>query len=151
MFTTESTESTENGEQGLNEISGSIIGAAIEVHRQLGPGLLTSAYAACLSYELTARGHGVETQKPLPVVYKGTPIDCMYRLDMIVDERVLVEIKAVEHLLPIHQAQILSYLKLSQLPLGLLINFHGATLKEGVRRFRVLPSHSTLSVHAMPL
>ncbi len=145
MITTESTESTEDGGEGLNRISGAIIGAAIEVHRQLGPGLLGSAYEACLEHELTAGGHDVERQKSLPVVYKGTPIDCSYRLDMIVDGQVLVEIKAVEGLLPVHQAQILSYLKLSGLPLGLLINFHGATLREGVRRFRSLQSTSATS------
>ena len=146
MFTTESTEGTEDGREGLNGISGAIIGATIEVHRQLGPGLLESAYEACLEHELTARGHGVERQKSLPVVYKGTPIDCMYRLDMVVDEQVLVEIKAVEKFPPVHQAQILSYLKLSGLPLGLLINFHGATLKAGLRRFRSLQPNSLSSV-----
>ena len=150
MFTTESTEGTEDGENELNRISRAVIGAAIEVHRQLGPGLLESAYEACLEFELTAQGHGVEKQKPLPVTYKGTPIDCLYRLDLVVGGLVVVEIKAVENLLPVHQAQILSYLKLSGLPLGLLINFHGATLKEGVRRFRSLQPFSVSSASSVP-
>ena len=145
-FTTEGTEDTEDGGKGLNGISGSIIGAAIEVHRQLGPGLLEGAYEACLGYELIARGHAIDRQKPLPIIYKGVSVDCAYRLDMVVDEQVIVEIKAVEHLLPIHQAQILSYLQLSGLPLGLLINFNGATLKQGVRRFRPFQPLSVSSV-----
>ena len=145
-FTTEGTEDTEGGGEGLNGISGSIIGAAIEVHRQLGPGMLESAYQACLEFELTARGHSVERQKPLPVVYKGVAIDCAYRLDLVVDEQVIVEVKAIEHLLPIHQAQIISYLRLSGLHLGLLINFNGATLRQGVRRFHPFQSASVSSV-----
>ncbi len=145
-FTTEGTGDTEGGEEGLNGISGSIIGAAIEVHKYLGPGMLESAYEACLEYELIVRGHIVERQKPLPVVYKGVPIDCAYRLDLVVDEQVIVEVKAVEHVLPIHQAQILSYLRLSGLHLGLLINFNGATLRQGVRRFRPFQSFSVSSV-----
>ena len=145
-FTTEGTEDTEGGGEGLNGISGSIIGAAIEVHRQLGPGMLESAYQACLEFELTARGHSVERQKPLPVVYKGVAIDCAYRLDLVVDEQELVEVKAIEHLLPIHQAQIISYLRLSGLHLGLLINFNGATLRQGVRRFHPFQSASVSSV-----
>ncbi|HEY5282946.1 MAG TPA: GxxExxY protein [Polyangia bacterium] len=142
MSTTEGTECTEDREGGLNLISGAVIGAAIEVHRHLGPGLLESAYESCLAFELMARGHAVEKQKPLPITYRGTPIDCLYRHDLVVCGLVVVEIKAVENLLPVHQAQILSYLKLSGLPLGLLINFHGTTLKEGVSRFR---SHQPLS------
>jgi GxxExxY protein len=145
-FTTEGTEDTEAGGKGLNGISGSIIGAAIEVHRQLGPGLLEGAYEACLGYELIARGHAIDRQKPLPTIYKGVSVDCAYRLDMVVDQQVIVEIKAVEHLLPIHQAQILSYLRLSGLPLGLLINFNGATLRQGVRRFRPFQPLSVSSV-----
>jgi GxxExxY protein len=141
IFTTESAEGTESRqrEEGLSRISGLVIGAAIEVHRTLGPGLLESAYEACLAYELSARRLGVERQRTLPVVYKGAEIDCLYRLDMIVEGSVLVEIKAVEHLLPVHEAQILSYLRLSGLPLGLLINFHCATLRQGIRRFCNFP------------
>ena len=145
-FTTEGTEDTEGGGKGLNGISESIIGAAIEVHKYLGPGMLESAYEACLEYELIARGYTVERQRPVPVIYKGVPIDCAYRLDLAVDERVLVEVKAVEHLLPVHQAQILSYLRLSGLPLRLLINFNGATLRQGVRRFRPFQPLSVSSV-----
>jgi GxxExxY protein len=146
FFTTEGTEDTETGQKGLSGISGSIIGAAIEVHRYLGPGMLESAYEACLEYELAARGHTTERQKPLPIVYKGVPIDCAYRLDLVVDEQVIVEVKAIEHLLPVHQAQVLSYLRLSGLPLGLLINFNGATLRQGVHRFRAFQSVSVSSV-----
>jgi GxxExxY protein len=108
--------------------------------------MLESAYEACLEYELAARGHTTERQKPLPIVYKGVPIDCAYRLDLVVDEQVIVEVKAIEHLLPVHQAQVLSYLRLSGLPLGLLINFNGATLRQGVHRFRAFQSVSVSSV-----
>ena len=141
MVTRESTEREEEGtEEGLNAISGTIIGAAIQVHRALGPGLLESAYQACLEREVVERGHRVERQRSFPIVYKGTMIRQVYRPDMVVDSRVLVEIKAVAHLLPVHEAQILSYLRLASLPLGLLINFHHATLKAGIRRFRFSPS-----------
>jgi GxxExxY protein len=145
-FTTESTEDTKVGGEGVNGISRSIIDAAIEVHKYLGPGMLESAYEACLECELIAGGHVVERQKPLPIVYKGVSIDCAYHLDLVVDGQVIVELKAVEQLLPIHQAQILSYLRLSGLPLGLLINFNGATLRQGVRRFRPFQSLSVSSV-----
>jgi GxxExxY protein len=154
IFTTESAESAERPgrearaekeEDGLRRLSGAVLGAAIEVHRTLGPGLLESAYEACLAYELTGRGLAVEQQLSLPVLYKGVELDCLYRLDMVVEARVLLEIKAVERILPVHQAQILSYLRLSRLPLGLLINFHCATLKEGVRRFRSSHSHPSPS------
>jgi GxxExxY protein len=145
-FTTEGTEDTEGGGEGVNGISGSIVGAAIEVHKCLGPGLLEGTYEACLEYELIARGHSIERQKPLPIVYKGVSINCAYRMDLVVDEQVIVEVKAVEHLFPIHQAQILTYLRLSGLPLGLLINFNGATLRQGVRRFRPFQSLSVSSV-----
>jgi GxxExxY protein len=157
IFTTESAESAERPgreevtareEEGLRRVSGAIIGAAIEVHRTLGPGLLESAYEACLAYELTGRDLTVERQRSLLVVYKDVQLDCLYRLDLVVEGRVLLEIKAVERLLPVHQAQILSYLRLSRLPLGLLVNFHCATLKQGVRRFRNSqsnPSPSALS------
>lgn len=145
---TEGTEEEEDG-GGLNGLSGAIIGAAIEVHRQLGPGMLESAYEACLQFELIAAGHSIEKQKALPVTYKGSALDCVFRLDMVVDGKVLVELKSVERLLPVHRAQTLSYLRLSGLPLALLINFYGPTLKEGVRRFRALPSTSA-SVSSVP-
>jgi len=140
------TEDTDVGGEGADGISRSIVGAAIEVHKSLGPGMLESAYQACLECELIARGHVVERQKALPIVYKGVPIDCAYRMDLVVDGQVLVEIKAIEQLLPIHQTQILSYLRLSGLPLGLLINFNGATLRQGVRCFRPLQSLCVSSV-----
>jgi len=118
----------------LNRITESIIGAAIEVHRALRPGLLESAYEACLAFELVERGLKVEQQKPLPVVYRDVRLDCGYRLDLLVEEKVIVEIKAVDRLAPIHQAQLLSYLRLSGCKVGLLINFNVKVLKDGIRR-----------------
>ena len=115
-------------------VSGIIIGAAIDVHRALGPGLLESAYEACLAYELVERGMQVERQKELPVTYKEVNLDVGYRLDLVVNGVVVVELKAVNRLAPIHQAQLLSYLKLSGLKLGLLINFNETVLKNGIRR-----------------
>lgn|SRR5579883_1008346 len=117
-----------------NEISESVIGACIEIHRCLGPGLLESAYEECLCHELSARGIPFERQKPLPVIYKSVKLDCGYRLDLVVAETLIVELKAVESLLPIHEAQLLTYLKLANLPLGLLINFHVPVLKQGLKR-----------------
>ena len=125
---------SENITNNLNQLSGSIITAAINVHRQLGPGLLESAYEACLVYELSLQSLKVEQQKPLPVKYKTVELDCAYRLDLLVNNSVIVEIKAVEKLLPIHSAQLLSYLKLSNCPLGLLINFNSVLLKDGLKR-----------------
>lgn len=118
----------------LNRITEQIIMSAIEVHRALGPGLLESAYEACLVYELAQQGHHVEQQKPLPVIYKGVQLDAGYRLDLLVDGLVIVELKAVEQLLPIHEAQLLPYLKLSGCRVGLLINFNVLVLKQGIRR-----------------
>lgn len=118
----------------LNEVSKAVIAAAIEVHRALGPGLLESAYEACLAYELAERGLSVERQKPLPVVYRKVKLECGYRLDPLVEESVIVEIKAVDQLAPIHQAQLLSYLKPTGHKLGLLINFHVKFLRDGICR-----------------
>jgi len=118
----------------LNKLTEAIIGAAIAVHQELGPGLLESAYEACLAYELGERGLPVECQKPLPVVYKQVKLNCGYRIDLLVDDKVVVELKAVEKLLPIHEAQLLSYLKIAGRKVGLLINFHVELLKNGVRR-----------------
>ena len=118
----------------INDLTNQIIGAAIAVHRELGPGLLESAYEACLAFELAKRGLRVEQQKPLPVHYQGVDLDCGYRIDLLVEERVIVELKAVERLEPIHNAQLLSYLKLSGLRLGLLINFNVLVLKNGIKR-----------------
>lgn len=118
----------------INDLSSSIIGAAIEVHRALGPGLLESAYEQCLAREFSLRDIPFELQKSLPVHYKGTRLDCGYRLDFLVAEMVVVEVKAIDALLPIHQAQLLSYLKLGGWKLGLLINFHVPLLREGIKR-----------------
>jgi len=118
----------------LNAITEQVIGAAIEVHRVLGPGLLESAYSTCLVFELRERGLRVEQERPLPVVYKSVKLDCGYRLDLVVENLVIVEIKAVERLNSVHEAQLLSYLRLCGCRVGLLINFHVSMLKQGVRR-----------------
>lgn len=117
-----------------NEISRIILDAAFRVHTALGPGLLESAYEACLAYELREAGLAVRTQVPLPVIYRDVKLDVGYRLDLLVEELVVVEIKAVESLAPIHHAQLLSYLKLSGKKLGLLVNFHVMHLKQGIKR-----------------
>jgi GxxExxY protein len=118
-----------------NSITEQIIGAAIDVHPALGPGLLESAYEACLEYGLTEVGLAVQRQRALPLTYRALRLECAYRLDLTIEESVVVEVKAVDHLLPVHHAQVISYLKLSGSSVGLLINFHAATLKEGIRRF----------------
>ncbi len=118
----------------INRLTEAIIGAAIEVHRALGPGLLESAYKECLCRELDLQGIPFERQRPLPVEYKGLRLDCGYRLDLLVSNQVVVEIKAVENLLPIHEAQLLTYLKLGGWQVGLLINFNVPVLKQGIRR-----------------
>ena len=118
-----------------NDISYKIIGTAIDIHRNIGPGLLESAYEACLVYELEQLGLSVECQKPLPLVYKENRLVHGYRLDLFVDEQVVVELKVVENLSSIHEAQILSYLKLSGYSVALLINFNVSLLKHGIRRF----------------
>jgi GxxExxY protein len=120
-----------------NEITHQIIGAAIEVHKHLGPGLLESAYEECLFHELQLRNLRVERQKAVPVVYKQTKLECGYRLDLLVEGRVVVELKSVEGLGPIHEAIILTYLRMSGHRLGLLINFNVSVLKDGIRRFIV--------------
>ena len=122
----------------INQLSYNIIGAAIEVHRVLGPGLLESAYEECLCHELDLRKLAYERQKPLPVVYKDVQLDAGYRLDVLVENRIVLELKAVETLLPIHEAQLLTYLKLGGWQLGLLLNFNVVVLKEGGIRRRVL-------------
>jgi GxxExxY protein len=121
-------------EKRFNQITEQIIGAAIEVHRALGPGLLESAYEACLAFELAQRDLKVERQKPLLLVYKQVELDCGYRLDLFVEESVIVEIEAVDQLAPIHKAQLLSYLKLSDCRVGLLINCNVKLFKNGIRR-----------------
>ncbi|MEA3392477.1 MAG: GxxExxY protein [Candidatus Marinimicrobia bacterium] len=118
----------------LNKITEKIIGAAITVHKELGPGLLESTYEACLTYELAECGLAVARQKELPVKYKGVKLDCGYRIDLLVEEQIVVELKAVERIEPIHIAQVISYLKLSGCSVGLLINFNVKILKDGIRR-----------------
>ena len=117
-----------------NEISEKIIGFAIQVHRELGPGLLESSYEECLYYELVQSGMLVEKQKPLPLVYKEVKLDCGYRLDLIVENKVVIEVKAVEALNDVHMAQVLTYLKLSRCKLGLLMNFNVVLMKSGIKR-----------------
>ena len=118
----------------MNEITAAVIGAAIEVHRELGPGLLESAYDTCLAYELSARGLAIERQAALPVHYKGVTLDCGYRIDLLVERRVIVELKTVERLAPVHGAQLLTYLRLAKLQVGLLLNFHEPTMRAGIHR-----------------
>jgi GxxExxY protein len=118
----------------LNEISGTVIGCAIKVHRALGPGLLESAYEGCLVYELSKKGLSCQTQLKLPVIYDGVKIDTGYRVDVIVANSVILEIKTVKKIIPIHEAQLLSYLKMSKLKLGLILNFNTRILKSGIKR-----------------
>jgi len=118
----------------LNEISGQVVDAAMKVHTALGPGLLENAYEACLEHELGKRGLRVKRQVALPVVYDGVQIDLGYRLDLLVEDAVIVELKAADRIAPIHEAQLLSYLRLSGKKLGLLINFNVLHLKDGMRR-----------------
>jgi len=117
-----------------DELSNAIIGAAIEVHKCLGPGLLESAYEECLCRELSLQNVSFERQKNIPVIYKGISLDCGYRLDLLIEGLVVIELKAVERVDPIHRAQLLTYLKLSDLWLGMLINFNVPVLKEGIIR-----------------
>lgn len=117
-----------------NELSRQVIGRAIEVHRMLGPGLLESVYEECLCYDLAQSGIQFARQQRMPIVYKGVELDCDFRLDLVVDGSLIVEIKAVQQVLPIHEAQLLTYLKVSGIPMGLLLNFNEAMLKQGIRR-----------------
>ncbi len=119
----------------LNNITKSIIGAAIQVHKNLGPGLLESAYEACLAYELRKQRFSIEEQKPLPLVYQQVKLDCGYRIDLVVEGLVIVEIKSVEVLAPVHEAQVITYLKLSGYKVALLINFNVPVLRDGLHRF----------------
>ncbi len=118
----------------INRITESIIGAAIEVHRSLGPGLLELAYQACLAREMALRGLGFEQEMPLHLEYKGLQLDCGYRLDFLVENTVIVELKTVDALQPIHEAQLLTYLRLTGAKIGLLINFNVPVLKNGIKR-----------------
>ncbi len=118
----------------INNISGAVVDAAMTVHTELGPGLLESTYEACLMHELKSRDFQIQNQLMLPVVYKETQIDTGYRIDLLVEKEVIIELKVVEKLLPIHEAQLLTYLKLSQKKVGLLINFNSLRLKYGIKR-----------------
>ncbi len=118
----------------INKITGQIIGSAMAVHTALGPGLLESVYEACLTYELQSRGLKVERQVPVPVLYREVQLEIGFRIDLLVEKRVVVELKAVEKLLPIHEAQILTYLKLTGQRIGLLLNFNVVSMKKGIKR-----------------
>jgi GxxExxY protein len=118
----------------INELTNKVIGAAIEVHKTLGPGLLESAYERCLCHELRLRGVSFVNQVALPVFYKGSKIDCGYQMDLVVENAVVLELKSCEKLEPIHQAQLLTYLKLSGFKLGLLLNFNVPVMRDGIRR-----------------
>ena len=131
-MTTEDTESTEGGIH--RELTEAVIGGAITVHRELGPGLLESVYEKCLAFELADRGLSITTQKEIPVRYKNLTFDCSFRADLIVDNKVLVELKSIDQLTPIHTSQVITYLKLTGLKTGLLINFNVQTLKTGLKR-----------------
>ncbi len=119
----------------LADLTGKIIKAALEVHNHLGPGLLESAYEECLVYELEKMGLMVERQKSVPLIYKEIRLECGYRIDVLVEDKVIVELKSVDEMLPVHEAQILTYLKLAKKEVGLLINFNVKQLKDGIRRF----------------
>ena len=121
----------------INELSGKVIGCAIEVHRVLGPGLLESTYEQCLAREFSLVGIPFQLQGPLPVQYKGIKLDCGYRVDFLVDERLLLELKAVDKIAAIHEAQLLTYMKLANIELGLLVNFNVELLKKGIKRFKL--------------
>jgi len=120
----------------INALTGEIIGSAIEVHRNLGPGLLESAYEACLLWELRQKGMNVHVQVPVPINYKGKAIDAGYRLDFLVEGQVVIELKSVEKLLPIHAAQVLTYLRMANLRIALLMNFNVETMRSGIKRIR---------------
>jgi len=119
----------------FDELSRSVIGCAIEVHRTLGPGLLESTYRQCLAYEFSQRQIPFQMELALPVRYKDVLLDCGYRIDLVVSGNLIVEVKCVETLLPIHQAQILTYMRLTKIPIGLLINFNVTKLQNGIKRF----------------
>lgn len=118
----------------INEITGAIVNSAMKIHSLLGPGLLESAYQACLTHELRSRGLEVATQVALPVVYEGHKLEVGYRIDLVVEHKVVVEVKSVDAIHPIHQAQLLSYMRLSEIPVGLLINFNVLHMRDGIKR-----------------
>jgi GxxExxY protein len=119
----------------FEKITNDIIGAAIEVHKHLGPGLLESAYEECLAYELKLKGYNIERQKPVPIIYKEVKLDYGYRIDILVDDQVIIELKSIEAFAPVHEAQILTYMKFANKEIGLLINFNVTLLKNGIKRY----------------
>jgi GxxExxY protein len=121
----------------LNEITQKIIGCAIQVHKSLGPGLLESAYEECLSYELIKNGLNIKRQLPTPVIYKEIKLECGYRIDILVENSVVIELKVIDEFNPVHEAQILTYMKFSNKSLGLLINFNVTILRNGIRRYKI--------------
>ena len=118
----------------FDRLSNQVIGCALEVHRNLGPGLLESTYEQCLAYEMKVADMRFKLQHPLPVEYKGIKLDCGYRIDVFIEDRIIVELKSVDKILPIHQAQLLTYMKLAGISIGLLINFNVKYLKDGIKR-----------------
>ncbi len=130
-------EDTEAQRVRINDLSHRVIGLCMEVHREIGPGLLESAYEEALAFELTRANLAFERQCDVPLIYKGIKLNCDYRLDFIVERELLIELKAVSELLPIHHAQLITYIKLERCPLGLLINFNVPVLKDGIRRIAV--------------
>ena len=119
----------------FGDLTGQVIGYAIEVHSQLGPGLLESVYKKCLVYELEKAGLAVEVEKTLPITYKDVQLDCGYRIDILVENKLILELKAVEKVLGVHEAQVITYMKLANIPTGLLLNFNAKLLKDGLKRF----------------
>lgn len=124
--------------EGTDELCGLVIGAAIKVHKAPGPGLLESAYEECLAHELTRSGIPLQRQVRVPLVYEGITLDTSYRLDLVVSGMLVVEVKALEAVLPVHEAQVLTYLRLAKMPAGLLLNFYTALLRDGIKRYRML-------------
>jgi GxxExxY protein len=136
-LTTEAQRAQRNFVLARDPLTEKVIGSAIEVHRALGPGLLEGAYEQCMAHELKLNGFAIRLQVPVPVRYKGVDLDCAYRIDLLVEEQVIVELKCVEHLTPLHEAQLLTYMKMTRIETGLLINFNVPRLADGVRRFRI--------------
>jgi GxxExxY protein len=142
------TAEAQRSQRGLNEISSEIIGAAMEVHSQLGPGLLESAYERAMAYELQLRGLDVKTQVDVPLTYKGQDVGTGFRLDLLVEHEIIVEIKSVDAIAPIHLAQLLTYLKLRNCNLGLILNFNSKSMREGIKR---VANNFTPSATSAPL
>ena len=123
--------------RSINDLTGEVIGCAIEVHRELGPGLLESSYEQCLGHELSLNAINFRLQHPMPVKYKDVKLDCGYRLDLLIEDRLIVELKSVDHIKDLHQAQVLTYMKLAKIEIGLLINFNVTKLVNGIKRLKL--------------